>query len=610
MKRIAFFALTLCLLVSCGTRREYKDALLRAGATMDEHPDSALQILDSLGQHETEFNRHFRMQYLLHRMNAENKTSDKFTSDSLCQVLVSYFDCHGSVNERVLAHYLLGRAYTDMGEAPQAISKYQDAIDAADTTVADFNFSTLSCTYSQMADLFRQQLLLTNEIEAREKASRYAFRANQIEWALYDQTISANAYILLNKKDSAEIILKSSLEQFRKHGYIQQALRYSKSLMFLYTEPPQRLAESKALMDEFETESELFNKYHELPPSQHQYYYYRGKYYEGINQLDSAEYYYRKIYYQGMPYVAQDPMFRGLLSVFTKRHQADSIAKYARLYCMVNDSSIALKDRDVVAQMSALYNYNRLEKEAHGNEVKAYKTLIGLIVTSVLFILFLASAFLLWRHYRKKYQHKINQLKTELADATDEYEENLRKLQLLDTTHQKVIATIQQELTESQGEIAKINQEYELEKVRLLEENKDLQNRIERLRQEEPISKHLATATSFAKESIVMRIRDISRKPLVSVTEDEWKELTNTFAMNYPYLYRDLTSHCNTPQCVRVCILTVMGIGNNEQANMLETTSSRVSNVKSALNKALFNETSSRNLHRNLTVKYNTISCY
>ena len=180
MKRIAFFALTLSLLVSCGTRREYKDALMLAETVMDEHPDSALQILDSLGQYETEFKRHFRMQYLLHRMNAENKTSDKFTSDSLCQVLVSYFNRHGTVNERVLAHYLLGRAYTDMGDAPQAIS----AIDAADTTVADFNFSTLSCTYSQMADLFRQQLLLTNEIEAREKASRYAFRANQIKWAL------------------------------------------------------------------------------------------------------------------------------------------------------------------------------------------------------------------------------------------------------------------------------------------------------------------------------------------------------------------------------------------------------------------------------------------
>ena len=606
MKRIAFFALTLCLLVSCGTRREYKDALLRAGATMDEHPDSALLILDSLGQHEAEFKRHFRMQYLLHRMNAENKTSDKFTSDSLCQVLANYFDSHGTVNERLLAHYLLGRAYTDMGEAPMAISSYQDAISVADTTVTDFNFRTLSNVYAQMADLYHYQFLLTNEIEVRKKASHYAFRANQPRWGIYNIDVSAGAYILLNKKDSAEIILKSVREQYHKYGYIQQALRSSRVLMHLYTDSPQQLTKAKALMDQFESESELFDEHHELPPLQRQYYDYKGKYYEGINNLDSAEYYYRKIYYQGMPHVAQDPMYRGLLSVFTKRHQADSIAKYARLYCLANDSSITLKDQELVSKMSATYNYSRLQKEAHKNEIKAYKTLLGLVFTIMLIFIVSTIAFLLWR----KNQQKINQLKTELADATVEYEENLHKLQQLEFNQQEVITAFHQRLSESQDEIAQINQEYDEEKVSLMEENKALQKRIEQLQQEKSISKHLTVATSFAKEPIVIRIRDISRKPLTPVTEDEWKELTNVFANSYPELYRDLSQYCNTPQSIRVCILTVMGIGNNEQANMLKTTSPRVSNIKSALNKTLFSESSSRTLRRNLTVKYNTMPSY
>jgi hypothetical protein len=220
-------------------------------------------------------------------------------------VLVSYFDRHGTVNERVLAHYLLGRAYTDMGEAPMAINSYQDAISAADTTATDFNYRTLSNVYAQMADLFHYQLLLTNEIETREKASHYAFRANQPLWGIYNQDVSAGAYILLNKKDSAEIILKSTLEQYREHGYTQRALFSSKVLMHLYTIPPQRLTEAKALMDQFEAESELFDEHHELPPSQRQYYKYKGRYYEGINMLDSAEYYYRKIYYPNMDYVSQ-----------------------------------------------------------------------------------------------------------------------------------------------------------------------------------------------------------------------------------------------------------------------------------------------------------------
>ena len=582
MKRIAYISVILCMLLACGPRKEYKEVLLKAEELMDDYPDSALQILDSLGQHEAEFNRHFRMQYLLHRMNAENKTSDKFTSDSLCQVLVKYFDRHGSVNERVLAHYLLGRAYTDMGEAPLAISKYQDAIDAADTTVTDFNFRILSNIYAQMADLYHYQLLLTNEIEARKKASHYAFRANQPLWGIYNQDVSAGAYILLNKKDSAEFILKSAIEQYRRYGYHQRALRTSKLLMYLYTKQPQRLAEAKALMDQFESESELFDEHHELPPSQRQYYEYKGLYYEGINNLDSAEYYYRKISRPRMTPVDQDPMYSGLLSVFTKRHLADSIAKYARLYCLANDSSIALKDRDAVAQMTATYNYNRLAKEAHENEVKAYKTLLGLIIMAVLTVLVFVAAYLIWHHYRKKYQQEIMRLNTEFANATYEYEENLRELQLLESTHQ----------------------ESESDRSRLLEENEMLQKRIQELQKERAISKHLSVSALFAEEPIVKRFQEKAGLPLNDVTEGDWKELTEAFANSYPDLFRDLSQRCNTPQSIRVCILTAMGIGSNEQANMLETTKQRISNIKSALNTALFNESSSRTFHKNLLVRY------
>ena len=271
--------------VACSERREYREALSRAEAAMADHPDSALLILDSLGQHEQEFGRHFRMQYLLHHLNAQNKTNVKFTSDSLAKELVDHFDSHGTTNERVLAHYLLGRVYSDMGEAPRAISSYQDAIAVADTTAVDFDFYTLECAYSQMAEIYRRQLLLTKEIEARKKASHFAFRANKPKWAIYNQAISAGAYILLNKKDSAEIVLKSALAQYRKYGLTQQALRFSRALIHLYTEDPRRLVEAKVLMDQFEAESDMFDEHHELPPSQRQYYDYKGKYFEGSGSI-------------------------------------------------------------------------------------------------------------------------------------------------------------------------------------------------------------------------------------------------------------------------------------------------------------------------------------
>ena len=75
MKQLAYIVILLIGLMACGEREEYRDALQRAEAAMGDHPDSALQILDSLGENEQEFGKHFRMQYLLHRTNAQNKTN-------------------------------------------------------------------------------------------------------------------------------------------------------------------------------------------------------------------------------------------------------------------------------------------------------------------------------------------------------------------------------------------------------------------------------------------------------------------------------------------------------------------------------------------------------
>jgi tetratricopeptide (TPR) repeat protein len=604
----------MALLMGC-SGDGYTPELRAIDTIINEKPDSALRLLDSLSTEAASWPKSQRMRHSLLTMKAQNKADVIFTSDSIAKVLVDYFDSHGTTNEWMQAHYLLGRAYSDMGEAPRAISSYQDAIDVADTTATDFDFYTLSCVYSQMATVFYRQLLLTNEIEARKKASHYAFRANKPLWGIYNIDMIAGTYILMNKKDSAEIIMKSALEQYRKYGYNQQALRSSRALMHLYTDSPQRLDEAKHLMDQFEAESELFDKHHELPPSQRQYYYYKGMYYEGINKLDSAEFFYRKISRPEMSYVDQDPMYRGLLNVFIKRHQADSIAKYSQLFSIANDSSIAIKDQEIVAQMTATYNYNFLQKEAHESEVKAYKTLIGLIIIIVLLGILIIVTFLIW----KSSQRKIERLKKELADNTDEYEENIRELRLLEHAHKEVITSIQRELEESQSmnsgyrekyamaqlTISRLDQDYENERTRLLSENDGLRQRINELQQNDVISKHLSISASFAEEVIVKRIYEVANKPLITVTEIEWNELTKVFSNSYPSLYHDLSLYCNTPQNIRVCILTALGIGSGEQSNMLDTTKQRISNIKSTLNKALFNETSSRTLRRNLAVRYN-----
>ena len=66
----------------------------------------------------------------------------------------------------MLAYYLLGRFHTNIGEAPQALQTYYDAIDKADTTSTNCDYSTLAAIYGQMSRIFHQQNLPNDEIWA------------------------------------------------------------------------------------------------------------------------------------------------------------------------------------------------------------------------------------------------------------------------------------------------------------------------------------------------------------------------------------------------------------------------------------------------------------
>ncbi len=564
------------LLAGCGGDG-YTPELRVIDTIINEKPDSALHLLDSLSTEATAWPKSQRMRHRLLTMKAQNKAYVPFISDTIAKDLVSYYDDNGSPNDRLLARYLLGCVYRDLGEAPRAVDCYLDAVNHADTTATNCDFYTLSSVYSQLATVFYRQLLLSNEIDARKKASHYAFLANMPKLGIYNIDMIAGSYILMNKKDSAEIILKSVLEQYRKHGYVQQALRSSKTLMFLYTESPQRLAEAKTLMDQFECESELFNEQHELPPSQRQYYYYKGLYYEGINELDSAEYYYRKITRPNMKAAQKDPMYRGLLSVFKKRHQADSIAKYAQLFCEANDSSIAKKDQELTAQMASLYNYNRYQRRALESENKALEAknrflfLCIFIVIGLLVLAYVGKKLLKWR------REKLLELKS----------------------RSQVVEMLQNEVSQHEQEKTQMAEEKSL----LAKENHSLKEEIGQMK----IRENATSSENLSDEPIVKQINELAQKPR-TMTQEEWRLLTKVFARYCPQLLSDLLQCKASHIMMRVCLLSALGVRHNEQAALLDITKQEVTNAKTAINQKLFSQNTSRDISQNIVNKYHLYS--
>ena len=610
--------------------RGLPQALVLADSLMNSRPDSALVVLEGAEGDMAGEPKSVRMRYQLLRHQAMNKAFVPFTTDSLMLDVTDYYDRHGTPNNRMLAHYLLGCVYRDLKEVPHAIDCFKEAITQADTTSTDYDIQLLGCVYSQMAWLYHQQLLLTYEIEARRKAMRYAHLSNDTLNAIYEQMALFGAYYLSNKSDSAEMAIRQALSDYQKYGFAQEALDASTMLMLLLTEQPNKLQELKQLIDNYDRNSINFNENHDLPPIHRQFYYYKGKYFESVNQLDSAEHYYRKVYHPDMRFVDNDPMYRGFLSIFKKRHIADSIAKYAQLYCMVNDSSIAVKDQQLTAQMAATYNYTRYQKEARENDAKAHKREVTLILFAVFVGIIAVITIFLWNRYRKNQQikrerieaeHKemLNRLREEHRKASEAYADKLEQLQQAERKHQRTINTIKNELGQTRSEnldvktenaeakriIEQLNIQYEEETGKLNGEIASLIKKVEEQERQIRISDYKQKSTPFLGLGIVKRVFLFAEDCQKQLPHSDMKLLMDAVHDYYPDLICDLNAAPNVSELGRiVCVLVAMHLQPNEITHLLNISPQQVGNLKKAINTALFHESTALTLYKNLSSRY------
>ena len=510
----------------------------------------------------------------LEELERQNRADSVMHDLVLAQSLADYFDRHGTRNEQLRAHYILGRTYADQGETPRAVDCYLDAVAKADTTSADCDYAVLARVYSQMASLFHRQLLLSNEVHASRQASRCFLCAKDTLLAIYHQGMIAGNYILMSKRDSAELLLRETMRQYRAHGYEQEALQTSTMLMHLYVDKSDRLFELKQLIDQYDHVSNLFDKHHELPPSKRLFYYYKGKYYEGINRLDSAEYYYRKIYRPDMAYTSQTDMYKGLLSVFKRLSQSDSIAKYAELYCMATDSSVIRHDQQQTAQLAASYDYHYYKEQSLENENKALWTSIALAVALLLLTVVIVGVAYLVKRFRK--------IQVRLRRIHLQREEELLQM------HQQEKEQLQQDYQQRQEQARK---EYEHSLAQL------------KSRQEEELtaSKRKEKSRQYFSHDAVLRTERIASNPHQNLTEKAFDDLLAVTYEHFPSMQKEFEQNeAITPQMQRVCVLSILDIRVDDIGRLLKVSPQRITNLRAELSLILFNKKSARQFESNL----------
>ena len=574
MKQFIVFIFVLFAFLSCTEKRDYRDALSRARAVMYHDADSALAILDSLGDHQSEFSTHFKKQYQLQLAAAEMKAGAIFTTDSLTKELVDYFDASGDDEEVALAYYMYGCSLIDLGQSPEGIQAYYTALSKVDTTKADCNFELLKNIYGQMSLVFHNQNLPQDEIWALNNYVKNVKKTSTERDFILAKYELVSPYILLNDIDSVFYVSLGVYEDLKRIGDNQGAARVLCPTIYYYMERGE-MDKATWAKEIFEKESGWYDEKGNIASGRESYYYVKGFYDLSVNRLDSAEKLFRKAVRYG--YLSEG--YRGLLNVYRKRHDVDSVFHFSLLYEAAQDTLHNQLRTNSIHQMSALYNYNRSQKEAEqeretSRKLKMRSTFIGVIS-------FLVVVLLLWLYvrYKNKKKHEILKLSKKLESAISARSEISAELQMLKSkNYEGVIA-------------AKEAKEAELTEI------------IKRLQLENDQTEHTDATETFVNSPIaqlfIKKSNLKTEKP--NPSDGEWSLLIRQFSKSFPDLYKSFSEGTPLSQLQQqVCVLIILGMSDSSIRIMLGNSKSVLSDAKSDANERLFGQKGARTLKSNL----------
>ena len=559
---ILIYMLIFMSLSSCSNRK-YEQTITRADNLMELSQDSArsaLAILDSIRPDLSKMGKSTQMRYQLVYAKGMNKGYVDFTTDSLMKEIVDYYDNHGTCQQQMLAHYLLGCVYRDLGDSPASLSCYNDAVEKVDTTSSDCDYKLLTRVYEQQGALFLSQSMPQNALSAYQKAEKYAWIAKDTLSAVLSYEHLGNIYEYMDNMDKVIEVYENASRRYRQYGYPVQAARaLGGAIQALIL--TKQYAKAKKYMDVFEAESGYFQKDSCYSYINYSHYYYLKGLYCLESHSDSAKYWFTKC--QEFAKTNNNKSFSAYAwyLYYIKHQQMDSVAKYSEQAFAYNDSANLDMERDLMQKMQAIYDYDRWKNVAHNEEIKATRANLTLLVSILISVSVIIIGILTFLVYRKK-------RKLELQEK--EEQENLIRQQIYDTKQElELLRTV------NDRKIADVIKEKEQTINKLEDDLKDIRDKYS--------NSSLSDVDILLKESsIYKRIKYLELHPKETMRENDWIELEETIEQLIPSFIPLLKNRLNV-MAYRICLLVKLEISTSSIAILLGLSSSAISKYRKVM---------------------------
>lgn len=515
MRRLLLLVMVFPLLMLSCSRggKELAAKLHLADSLIEAEPDSGAALLVSLREQAEDASKANRYRYQLLLAKAKNQAYVPITTDSILREVAGYYDDHGSANQKMMAHYLLGCAYRDMGDLPQALLQYEEAISRADTTSEDCDFKTLGRIYGQAAGILWEFNQPIDLLEYARQSQRFARKAKDTAMIISAYEDMADAYNMLNKPDSQIILSQMAAQKYLDYGDKEGAAMALGSVIDKYV-ARKDWTKAKRSMDTYDRESGVFLPNGDIEPGREIYYFQKGQYYMGVSRLDSASYYFRKLQAKPNPSLNERlAATQGLYNLYQEIGDKDSALKYCEQAAILVDSTLGLHMARGTARVNALYKYNKTKEEAKQKEQENTR-MYYLLILSVSSLLLSVSIFVLIYNHNK---------------------EKLREEQMRSSHNQGLLAQARESLAQAEEDMRILQAKTEEEKMQFKRQKEKqitlLQKKIQQLNK----PKELADVENkVCDASITEKFHRLARKAKELPTQQDWHELSEMIDQEMP----------------------------------------------------------------------------
>lgn len=541
IKKNVLLICCLYFFLSCISNKESKkiDATLdEISACIDTNYTKAGNLMCELQRDSAKLSESQKMYFLLLNINYSDKKNKITMPLEKVQQLVAYYEKHEKHSEkRFRANYYLAGTYRDMCDYPMVATIYKKTIDLLENSeVKCRDFYVVRC-YLQLSSVLELSFLANEALKYDLKSLKY----------IHDPQRYATAYSNLATD-------YSNLKRYKEATYYHNKA-YSVQGLSAIEKADIGQAQIKYFIGQKDT-ANVLKRVADLdvitnlsPFDANLLYENRAKYFEFINQKDSALLNWKKVLAQRY-YIDKQQACGHLFLLYKQAGNFTEAMKYADLYIAYTDTMKHKVESESVAKAMQLYDYSAYQQKSQQAELDKQKRttlLIGVILAIVLLTTW-GFVFLIYKKKQKQVAladatHKNELLRVRLIseeknteNLSQKIEDNetiLTELKAKLSTQKDFRQQLETEITEKEALLASLNQQMQTHidaendiQTELNEANK----RIRTLEDELKIERAFRDKLSDRLEEVKDRLMQYEGEMPMSL----WKEFSETFKAKYP----------------------------------------------------------------------------